>query len=568
MTLPGYFPEILTSVSVLITGFVIYPDGELGVLHLIAMADNISFKDFGKSMYKKPSGDSNSNGQNTENKADLREKENKYLRVENEEGVNRRKSTNFGNISVRNLQRSLNDQLNEKKNDVDNDRQPPTDTGEYRLDLMQVQRKMSLVPFNLSIHSMDKQQVPENKGHDKTKISKEKADLNKSVIIKKPLLDGLSGVSVKDLSSSVIRSMLKKEADEERPKSDQGDADSYELQHDHCLSCFDRRCSKMKDCPVVKCKNKCGEASFHKCKQREHDELCKYKIIRCINETLGCRMEMPRYKLAYHLKHCTEMQQQPDTLQPPNFDKRVSRHPSDRYSTASFKNKLIHEHCLYCFSINCPHQKECVIKKCSNAGCPMRLHGCKIKEHKLICKFKEISCINKQHGCQYRFSRILLTEHLIRDCPVMNFEALSLPPYNLFQNKEQSHHCDTCFRKDCKVQVGSKCALEECYCGAKCHACKMTDHFENICPASLMPCINQQSGCEMFLTRCMLTTHLMHCPAMNWAYRKVPDPDYITPVSSNNVDKGSDGSDGSDEHIYEKLPKRKKKWNKKNCKVM
>lgn len=83
-----------------------------------------------------------------------------------------------------------------------------------------------------------------------------------------------------------------------------------------------------------------------------------------------------------------------------------------------------------------------------------------------------------------------------------------------------------------------------------------------------MPCINQQSGCKMFLTRCMLTTHLMHCPAMNWAYRKVPDPDYLTPVSSNNVDKGSDGSDGSDEHIYEKLPKRKKKWNKKNCKVM
>lgn len=57
----------------------------------------------------------------------------------------------------------------------------------------------------------------------------------------------------------------------------------------------------------------------------------------------------------------------------------------------------------------------------------------------------------------------------------------------------------------------------------------------------------------------------MHCPAMNWAFRKVPDPDYLTPVSSNNVDKNSDGSD---EHIYEELPKRKKKWNKKNCKVM
>lgn len=523
------------------------------------MADHISVQDFGTSMYIKPSGNSNFKGQNTENQINQRGKENKYLRVGNEERVDQRKSTDFGNISVKNLQRSLNYQLNEKKDDVENDRQPPTDTGEYR-DLMQAQRKGSL--------------VPENKGQEKTKISKEKVDLNKSVIIKKPLLDDFSGVSVKDLSSSVIRLFLKKEADEERPKSDQGDADSYELEHEHCLSCFDKRCSKIKDCPVNKCKNQCCEALFHKCKQREHDELCTYTIIRCINETLGCRMEMPRNKLAYHLQHCTKMQQQqqqPETLHPSNFDKRVSRHPSDRYSRPSLKIENIHEHCLYCFCINCPQQKECVIKKCPNAGCPMRFHGCKIKEHKRICQFKEISCINKQHGCEYRFSRILLTEHL-RECPVMNFEALSLPPYNLFQNKEQSHHCDSCFRRDCTVQVDYKCALKECYCGAKLHACKMRDHFENICPVDVMPCINQQSGCKMFLTRCMVTTHLMHCPAMNWSFRKLDpdsktsDPDYLTPVSSNNEDKCSDGSD---EHIYEKLPKRKKKRNKmNNCKVM
>lgn len=52
------------------------------------------------------------------------------------------------------------------------------------------------------------------------KISKEKVDLNKSVIIKKLLLDDFSGVFVKDLFSSVIRLFLKKEVDEERFKSD------------------------------------------------------------------------------------------------------------------------------------------------------------------------------------------------------------------------------------------------------------------------------------------------------------------------------------------------------------
>lgn len=87
------------------------------------------------------------------------------------------------------------------------------------------------------------------------KISKEKVDLNKSVIIKKLLLDDFSGVFVKDLFSSVIRLFLKKEVDEERFKSDQGDVDLYEFKYKYCLFCFDKRCFKIKDCLVNKCKN-------------------------------------------------------------------------------------------------------------------------------------------------------------------------------------------------------------------------------------------------------------------------------------------------------------------------
>lgn len=233
--------------------------------------------------------------------------------------------------------------------------------------------------------------------------------------------------------------------------------------------------------------------------------------------------------------------------------------------------ETVHDHCLHCHNMNCSENHECKIKRCPSKGCSMKLHACKIKDHKRICQFKEIPCINKEYGCQYKLSRILLTEHL-RECPVMNFEALTIPPYNLYQNIiEQSHHCDNCFQLNCKAPVDINCSLRECYCGVFLHNCKMRDHYETICPAFVMRCINFESGCEMFLTRCMLTTHLLHCPAMNWEARKIQpnmdedDQNGYSTISETTKLLCKDNS--NEEHVYEKLPKRGRK-RRKNCKVM
>jgi hypothetical protein len=283
-------------------------------------------------------------------------------------------------------------------------------------------------------------------------------------------------------------------------------------------------------------------------------------------------MEMPRYKLPYHLKHCTIMTEA--VLKPPYVN---PNRLSGNYQQAIFperptaKHEDIHEHCLHCHSLNCSQQQECEIKRCPLKGCSMKFHACKAKEHKRICLFKETPCINKEYGCKYKISRILLTEHL-RKCPAMNFEALGLPPYNLLQNiNEKSHHCENCYNSHCTVQVDKKCMMRECDCGANLHACKWKEHYENTCPAYVMYCINFDAGCKMILTRGMLATHLFHCPAMDWEYRKQTrsedgseESDYCT---INTALESTDKNDSKDEHVYEKLPKRKKKG-KRGCKVM
>ncbi|XP_056015642.1 uncharacterized protein LOC130053076 [Ostrea edulis] len=534
-----------------------------------------NIKDFGKSVYGKTPGIVFSYHGDDENKhlvqlrSDQGEHKSKYNTARE---TSNRVSVNFGNISVSNLKRSLNEQLLEKKTEdelkclTDENQTSPIPNHGIVFD-------NQILSAGSSLYSKRKTSVVKNTDHVQTKASREKVNLNKSVTIKKPLLDELSGISVKDLSTSLIRLKLKEERETKRPISDQGDIEEHEsseFPHEHCLACFHRNCEKMKDCPVVKCKNKC-EAFFHRCKQREHDEMCKYTIISCINKTIGCKMEMPRNKLSYHLQHCTKMTKA--ELRTPSFS--FHRHSGDYQQTfangrPSVKYNDIHEHCLHCHNISCSEEPECMIKRCSNKGCSMKLHACKIKDHKRICLFKEIPCINKEYGCQYKISRILLTEHL-RTCPVMNFEALGLPPYNLLQNtNEQSHHCENCYNSNCTVPVNKKCIMKECGCGALLHACKWEDHYENTCPALVMYCINFDAGCKMILTRSMLTTHLFHCPAMNWERRKqlpsdrnLDESDY----SPMNIVSEPTVETDSDEHVYEKLPKRKKKG-RKNCKVM
>jgi hypothetical protein len=72
----------------------------------------------------------------------------------------------------------------------------------------------------------------------------------------------------------------------------------------------------------------------------------------------------------------------------------------------------------------------------------------------------------------------------------------------------------------------------------------------------------------MILTRGMLTTHLFHCPAMGWKHLKSEVCSDETDYSAINIAlESKNKNDSEDEHVYEKLPKRKKK-SKRNCKVM
>ncbi|XP_061163440.1 uncharacterized protein LOC133172542 [Saccostrea echinata] len=491
-----------------------------------------------------------------------------------------RASFNFGNISVKDLKQSLKEQLFEKDNKISEESKASSDVNEKTI----IPQHLGIVPdtqisvsgsLSSSLYSKEKSNSQNKNEPEKSKANKEKVNLNKSVTIKKPLLDDLSDVSVRDRSTPLVKLIVQEARKADRPKSDKGEEEEIIFEHDHCLKCFDKNCNQMKDCPVVRCKNKCGEAIFHKCKQREHNEMCKYTIIPCINKTIGCQMEMPRCKLSYHLKHCSKMKE--DRIErlgaPDSSTNRLSGEYRHRLSSKRGERhtEIVHEHCLQCHNMNCSEYHECKIKKCPSKGCSVKLHACKVKDHKRICLFREIPCINKEYGCQYKLSRILLTEHL-RECPVMNFEELTLPPYNLYQNIiEQSHHCDNCYKLNCKAQVDIKCALRECYCGIFLHNCKWRDHYENICPTFVMRCINFEAGCEMFLTRCMLTTHLFHCPAMNWQGHKQPlneeGDDQNGYATIGETTKFADKNNSNEEHVYEKLPKRKKR-SKKNCKVM
>ncbi|XP_048779412.2 uncharacterized protein LOC125682866 [Ostrea edulis] len=535
-----------------------------------------NIKDFGKSVYGKAPGIVFSYHGDDEKEDQVQKRpeqdENKSKYITAPKAPLR---ASFGNISVASLKRSLKEQLVEKEKKMEHESKCLTDQSQTP-PIPNHGRVFDnqILSAGSSLYSKRKTSVVKNTDHVQTKASREKVNLNKSVTIKKPLLDDLSGVSVKDLSTNLIRLKLKRDREAERPISDQGDIEEHEsseFPHEHCLSCFHKNCNEMKDCPLVKCKNKCDEAIFHRCKQREHDEMCKHTIISCINKTIGCRMEMPRHKLWYHLKHCTKMTE--TVLRYPSFN--CHRHSGDYQQALSpnrptVKHKDIHEHCLHCHKISCSEEPECMIKRCSNKGCSMKLHACKIKDHKRICLFKEIPCINKEYGCQYKISRILLTEHL-RTCPVMNFKALGLPPYNILQNiNEQSHHCENCYNSNCTVLVDKNCMMKECDCGALLHACKWEDHYENTCPAFVMYCINFDAGCKMILTRGMLTTHLFHCPAMNWEQRKQlqSEEDLVKSDYPNiNTELESTVNLDSDEHVYEKLPKRKKKG-RKNCRVM
>ncbi|XP_059018779.1 F-box only protein 40 [Mustela lutreola] len=78
-------------------------------------------------------------------------------------------------------------------------------------------------------------------------------------------------------------------------------------QHRHCEKCFNRHCHIPVEpdvsCLVINCHLSCG-ATFHMCKEAEHELLCPLEEVPCLNSEYGCPLSMSRHKLAKHLQVC------------------------------------------------------------------------------------------------------------------------------------------------------------------------------------------------------------------------------------------------------------------------
>uniref|UniRef100_A0A672FNT2 F-box protein 40 n=1 Tax=Salarias fasciatus TaxID=181472 RepID=A0A672FNT2_SALFA len=77
--------------------------------------------------------------------------------------------------------------------------------------------------------------------------------------------------------------------------------------HRHCDKCYNLHCQVpvqvSVSCMVLKCRKSCG-ASFHMCKQEEHQLLCPNEVVPCLNAESGCALTMRRHMLAKHLEVC------------------------------------------------------------------------------------------------------------------------------------------------------------------------------------------------------------------------------------------------------------------------
>ncbi|XP_013007297.1 F-box only protein 40 isoform X2 [Cavia porcellus] len=78
-------------------------------------------------------------------------------------------------------------------------------------------------------------------------------------------------------------------------------------QHRHCEGCINRHCQAPVErgvsCLVISCHLLCG-ATFHMCKEAEHELLCPLEQVPCLNSEYGCPLSMSRHKLAKHLQVC------------------------------------------------------------------------------------------------------------------------------------------------------------------------------------------------------------------------------------------------------------------------
>ncbi|XP_060903044.1 F-box only protein 40 [Labrus mixtus] len=78
--------------------------------------------------------------------------------------------------------------------------------------------------------------------------------------------------------------------------------------HEHCDKCYNLHCQApvqvSLSCRIIKCHKNCG-ASFHMCKQEEHQLLCPNETVPCLNVFYGCPLTMLRHRQAKHLEVCS-----------------------------------------------------------------------------------------------------------------------------------------------------------------------------------------------------------------------------------------------------------------------
>ncbi|TRY90203.1 hypothetical protein DNTS_026921 [Danionella cerebrum] len=79
----------------------------------------------------------------------------------------------------------------------------------------------------------------------------------------------------------------------------------------------------------------------------------------------------------------------------------------------------LHEHCMFCISRRCMVKSE-PGTSCNLISCPLVcgaiFHGCKATEHKMLCPFERVPCLNQSNGCPFTLARGQMAEHL-EVCP-------------------------------------------------------------------------------------------------------------------------------------------------------
>ncbi|XP_037097120.1 F-box only protein 30a [Syngnathus acus] len=79
----------------------------------------------------------------------------------------------------------------------------------------------------------------------------------------------------------------------------------------------------------------------------------------------------------------------------------------------------LHPHCLKCINRRCMVRPEAGLS-CDLIGCPLVcgavFHACKLPEHRLLCPYERLPCLNSGFGCPFAVARAKMAQHLAT-CP-------------------------------------------------------------------------------------------------------------------------------------------------------